>query len=84
MPDLTYPERLYAEAELSFAHWIAGLGGWVHRGTVQGGNASYAQIAANWLHAGLLREATKNQGRTEVLELTPAGKAWCRENGIGS
>jgi hypothetical protein len=81
MPDLAYAERLYAEAELSFARWIAGLDGWVHRDTVQGGNASYAQIAENWLHAGLIRETTKNFGRTEVVELTDAGRAWCRDNG---
>jgi hypothetical protein len=76
--DLTYPERLYAEAELHFARWIANLGGWVHADNFAGGDAD-AQVATNWIADGRAEYAVKD--RAKVVQLTPAGKAWCCENG---
>jgi hypothetical protein len=86
MPDLTPAERQYADAELSFARWISALGGWVHADTVDGVDGSYSQVARNWtdghhVSAGRLRRARKD--RADVVELTDAGRAWCREHGIG-
>jgi hypothetical protein len=78
MSDLTYQERLYAEAELHFARWIAGLGGWVFADTFTSGDGD-AQVAANWIADGRAEYAVKD--RAKVVELTPAGWAWCRENG---
>ncbi|MER7280571.1 hypothetical protein ABT369_39640 [Dactylosporangium sp. NPDC000244] len=78
MPDLTYAERLDAEAELGFARWIAGNAGWFFNTPHALGDED-RQIANAWIAAKLLRHTMKD-GRP-VLELTDAGRAWCREHG---
>jgi len=82
---MTFAEQCYVDAELSFARWISGLGGWAHADSLRGNNDPYAQIANNWIDghhtsAGRLRRAKKD--RADVVELTDAGRTWCREQGI--
>lgn len=81
MSDLTPAEQQYADTELSFARWISNLGGWVHADSISDG--WYTQVAGNWLDghhtsAGRLRRATKDS--RDIVELTDAGWAWCRDN----
>lgn len=83
MDGVTYPERLYVEAERAFAANIHNLGGWLLNGE-NGPGAAEAQVVTEWLQLGRLVEATKNRGRWPVIELTSAGYAWCHENGVGS
>lgn len=78
MPDLTYPERLYVEAELRFARRLADLGGWCFD-TQHSLAADDRQVANKWLAAGLLRRSSKD--RRDVLELTDAGRAWLAGQG---
>lgn len=80
MPDLTYTERLYSEAEMSFARWIVDMGGWCHEGTVLSGDGLTSKVATDWLFSSGRLRAAKKDGRA-VVELTPAGRAWFHEHG---
>ncbi len=76
--DETWPEDLYPAAEQHFAGWITSMNGWVMAETVAS-SAGYQAVAARWLADGRL--TTRRRDRFDTVELTDAGRVWCREHG---
>lgn len=69
------------DTEFSFARHLANLGGWMAPSAL---TVDEEITIVDWLERGMLIERTSGRLAPQpVIELTDAGRAWCRENGIG-
>lgn len=68
------------DTELRFARHITNLVGWM---TVAALTEDEDATVADWRRRGLPVEKTSGQLEPRrIVELTDAGRAWCRDNGV--